>query len=211
MKSFRSIAFDLEQYKDELKEYEAFLQLSGELSERKAILPFFRQHLQLTSHLATLLIPEIADCYAFEFELFGDFCCDLVLANQRTQDVVFIEFEDAKRNSIFRQKTGKYQPEYSTRFEHGYSQLIDWFYLLHDQQRTHAMKQRFLGKSEINYHGLLIIGREQFLNESQTQRLNWRVQKTRVDSHTIACLTFDEVYKVLDRRLNYFQQIHQTK
>jgi len=40
----------------------------------------------------------------------------------------FIEFEDAKKESLFVNKGKKYKLEFTSHLEHGISQIIDWFY-----------------------------------------------------------------------------------
>ena len=54
--------------------------------------------------------------------------------------------------------------------------------------------------------GLLIIGRNAGLAESERARLKWRTEKVRVDSHAIDCLTFDDLYGYLQRRMNYYSE-----
>lgn len=43
-----------------------------------------------------------ADKIAYEFDLWGKFKCDLVLGCSTIKSYVFIEFEDAKEESIFK-------------------------------------------------------------------------------------------------------------
>ena len=208
MKHFQTIQFNLKQYEQELQLFQTLLANQIELYERKDIVPFFKNHLQVANQIATLYIKnQLIDQYAFEFDVFGDFKCDLVLGNQQAQQFVFIEFEDASSNSIFKEVKGKYQSEYSSRFEHGYSQIIDWFYTLNDYQRTHTFQQKFNGSDQITYHGLLIIGREQFLESTQKKRLKWRIKHTFVNSKIIDCLTYDELYFALNNRFQFLKDL----
>ncbi|MEQ8960543.1 MAG: DUF4263 domain-containing protein [Coleofasciculus sp. C2-GNP5-27] len=48
----------------------------------------------------------------------------------------FVEFENADSNSIFVDKPGKSSPEWSSRFEKCFSQIIDWFWKLDDLEKT---------------------------------------------------------------------------
>ena len=45
--------------------------------------------------------------------------------------------------------------------------------------------------------GMLIIGRSAGVSESDRARLKWRTEKVRIDSHSIDCLTFDDLYEYL--------------
>lgn len=209
MKEFQAITFDFEQYKSELDAFKQLLSAHTKLDERKDILSFFPNHLQLASQIASLYLQVQVDCYAFEYDLFGDFVCDLVLGNKKNQHWVFIEFEAAQKNSIFKQQGKKYQAEYSQAFERGYSQIVDWFYTLKDQQRTNVFEQRF-GSQEITYHGMLIIGRNTFLDTHQRKRLRWRTQFTSVDSKQIDCMTYDDLLETLTDKLTLLQTIHKT-
>lgn len=131
MKNFQTIEFDAQTYERELNEFEQLLQNNHTLTEQKQILPFFRARPFLSSRIA-LLVPELfkIDKIAYEFDLFGDFCCDMVIGDSDNQAYCFIEFEDAQPTSIFTTQKTKFQSEFSYRLEHGYSQIIDWFYLL---------------------------------------------------------------------------------
>jgi hypothetical protein len=102
MKSFKSIVFDLITFNRELEGFALLLEAKDELSERADLLPLFRSSPNLTAMLGNLHagITKI-DSIAYEYDLFGDFVCDVVIGNSRRRAYCFIEFEDAKRNSIF--------------------------------------------------------------------------------------------------------------
>jgi Domain of unknown function (DUF4263) len=135
------------------------------------------------------------DKIAFEFDVFGDFRCDLVIGNSQTQNYCFVEFEDASEKSVFVKKSAKFQSEFAPRFEHGYSQIADWFYKMHHSSATH-LEERF-GNHHINYSGILIIGRDAYLSASERKRLTWRYLRTVVDSKSILTFTYDEIFEFL--------------
>ncbi|MBK9460637.1 MAG: DUF4263 domain-containing protein [Chitinophagales bacterium] len=204
MKEFESYKFNLVTYKEEL---EAFKQLltKPNLEESKDILPFFKEKKHLVAQIGTL-VPDMQtpDKIAYEFDIFGDFKSDCVVGDSKGQNYCFIEFEDANEKSVFVQKKGKYKPEFSPRFEHGFSQIVDWFYKL-DGLHFRDFKERF-GSSEINYHGILIIGRNNYLDESLRERLKWRTNHVIINSKQIHCYTFDDLYERLNRKLQYTSQ-----
>jgi Domain of unknown function (DUF4263) len=131
MKSFDATAFDYYQTEKEVNEFEAFLNKHQSLKERKDILPFFRKRLHLSS-MCGVLGPSIGevDRLAWEYDLFGDFVCDLVVGDWERKSYCFIEFEDAEPQSIFEKVGKKATRDWGRRFEHGYSQVIDWFHKL---------------------------------------------------------------------------------
>ncbi len=126
-KEFKRIHFDPEQCRKEAEQLRDFLASNVELQERKQVLPFFKERLQLSAFLGSYH-PDIVryDLVAHELPLFGDFVADLVVGDSKNSAFAFIEFEDASPESIFVKR--KATPEWSPRFEHGFSQLVDWFF-----------------------------------------------------------------------------------
>ena len=192
MKKFQSLKFDAEICYAELEEFRQLLISHKELSERKDILPFFRKR----QHLAALIgayhtnIIE-SDLIAYEYPLFGDFVVDLAVGNSKKNAYCFIEFEDGKSDSIF-VNVGRTTLEWSPRFEHGFSQIVDWFWKLSDFEKTDEFENMF-GDRSIDFIGILVIGRSQSLGKKEERRLRWRKQKVLVNSQHIHCVTFDEL------------------
>jgi hypothetical protein len=204
MKSLDKFSLNLAKCRRELADFQQLLDRQGGLSERDEILPFFKTH----RHLAALIgayNPQIHrfDRIASEFDLFGDYTCDLVIGDSTSHNFCFVEFEDATPNSVFTKKRGKSTPEWSPRFEHGFSQILDWFRILEDQQRTAQFKAR-LGAETIQYLGLLVIGRRHFLDEAQYQRMRWRSEQVQVGARQVHCITFDELFQTLSLKLAIF-------
>jgi len=141
MKTLEKIDLSVSKCKTELADFKKLLDGKAALSERDDILPFFRAH----KHLAALVgayNPKINrfDRIATEFRLFGDYACDLVIGDSVSHNFCFVEFEDASPKSILTTKKGKSTPEWSPRFDHGFSQIIDWFLVLEDQKRSEACR-----------------------------------------------------------------------
>jgi hypothetical protein len=204
MKAFQTVRPDLGRCTKELAEFKDLLDRKGALSERRDILPFFKSHKYLASLVGTFN-PKISrfDLFATEFNLFGDYACDLVVGDSHSKAFCFVEFEDASPTSVFTKKKGKSTPEWSPRFDHGFSQLIDWFYILEDQRRTGLHKSKF-GVDVIQFVGLLVVGRRKDLDDSQYERLVWRSEQVLVGSRHINCITYDELYDTFALRLKVF-------
>lgn len=206
-KEFSSIQYNPFQASAELDQLGELLEKEESLDERDLILPFFQQREHLSALISTIYVGiNRPDLIAFEYDLFGDFRADLVIGDSQTGSFFFIEFEDAKSNSIFKKQKGRYLPEWSKRFEHGFSQITDWFWRLEDLRRTDQFRERF-GKDNIHYEGLLVIGRDVFLNEQAKRRFEWRKSQLILGSKQISCFTFDQLYLKLSHRMGMFQDL----
>lgn len=98
---------------------------------------------------------------------------------------------------------GRSTPEWSRRFDHGFSQLVDWFYTLDDYKKTGKFVREF-GEGHVTFSGLLVIGRNSGVTDSDRVRLSWRTDKVLVDSRAVNCITFDGLYGALVERMQYF-------
>ena len=202
-KTFAPIVHDPVRCRRELKAFAQLLAMP-ELSEQKDILPFFKQRSQLSAYIGMVdprigTIPELA----FEFSFLGDFTADLVIGNRAKGHFLAVEFEDGRNNSIFTKRPNKSTTEWSRRFDHGFSQLVDWFCILDDFKKTDRFKRDF-GDGHITFSGLLVVGRNAGLSPADRIRLNWRASKVVVDSRPISCVTFDDLYEDLANRLRIY-------
>ncbi len=207
MKEFAKVNFDPVICRFQLEEFKELLQQKQSLSEKNDILPFFRERTQLSVFLGSYHKNiERLNRVAFEYDIFGDFAADLVVGDSRKKSYCFIEFEDARPNSVFVSKTGKYCPDWSPRFEKGFSQIIDWFWKIDDFERTDDFENRFGGR-RIDYIGMLIIGRNDYLEPRDKKRLVWRQEHLVLNSKHVYCLTFDDLYNDLLFRINKYYRI----
>lgn len=209
MKTFEPFEFDYKSGLWQLEEFEQLLSSKSELSESRDILPFFKTKKHLSALVGTLN-PNIVqfDMLAFELDLWGDFACDMAVGDSRIGSYCLIEFEDAKSDSIFKKNGKKNTLEWSPRFEHGFSQVVDWLWALDDNKQT--SKYRKLFKSdEINFTAYLIIGRKKFIDNEQ--RFRWRQNKVRVNSHQVHCFTFDDLLLALQRKTTFFELLVNEK
>jgi hypothetical protein len=200
------IDFSPDECARELQRFKQLLDANLELSEGKDILPFFKKHKNLSALIGTKN-PYVTrfDCLAYEYDLFGDFACDLVVGDRSKQAYTLLEFEDARRRTLFCKGT-KSTHEWGRRCEHGFSQLVDWFWRISDQQNTDAFEERFGSKSP-TFTGMLVLGRDSFLEVREQRRLQWRSDKVLIDSKAIFCMTFDGLYAFLREKLTSLEQL----
>jgi len=205
MNKLQPLDFSFEQCKTEILDLQRLLARKKTLKERDQILPFFKKRLHLSAYVGSY-VPEIVtyDRVQHEFDLNGSFKCDLVVGDSARRKYAFIEFEDAAPNSIFEQK--KRTPEWSRRFEHGFSQLVDWFFLLDDVRHTTDFENAFEGR-DIQYTGLLILGRNDDLEARETRRLNWRKEFVQIHAKAIHCITFDQLCEDLLAKVDFIDRI----
>lgn len=205
MRRFEPFVLDRTALKSELEAFRLLLTPDDkELSEQKDILPFFKAHRNLASLIgfakSHLSLPNVIKS---EFSFVGDHACDLAVGEQREEagQFCFIEFEDGRKTSVYRHGT-KGTPDWATRLEHGFSQIVDWFCVLADQSQTKSFRE-FFGTDLADYCGLLVIGRDRFLSDAERARLRWRSQNTLVGGKPVSIITFDQLFRDLAGRVVY--------
>jgi hypothetical protein len=204
MKTFDALIFDPTRCRQEVAELREWLAAHPILDERRQILPFFRARRHLSALVASYS-PEL-DRYnriAFEYPLFGDFSCDLVVGDSARSAYCLIEFEDAGPTSVFIQRGKRVTRYWSPRFERGYSQVIDWFHKLDDMRRSDDLISRF-GNRTPTFSGVLVIGRDHYLKAGERERVFWRRANVVVGSQRIWCVTYDGLVEKLEARLATF-------
>lgn len=197
---FQAVAFDLDQCRRDLDAFDALLASSPELGEQQDLLPFFRTHPQLSLFLGSYDTNlDSYDRIAYEFDLFGQFTADLVVGDWDAKSYCFVEFEEARTNSIF-QTTSRHTTVWAPRFERGFSQIVDWFWLLEAHQDSQAFERTF-GKRRIAASGLLVVGRDTGVAPGDRLRLEWRRDRVSIGGQKVFCCTFDELARRLRRKL----------
>jgi hypothetical protein len=206
MKVFEAFPFDLNLCRNELAEFKALLGSNTDLAEAQHILPFLASHRHLAAFVGSFNPNvHVYDRFAVEYDLFGDFTCDLAIGDSEARAYTLVEFEDAARYSLF-QHSASYSPPWSTRFEHGFSQIIDWFWKLEDQQKTDEFRHRF-GDGNVRFFGMLVNGRSAHLDPRGRARLDWRSDRVVVNSRSILCLTYDDLCRRLERKMDQLSGI----
>jgi hypothetical protein len=203
MPGFSPHHLDLGACRAQVGELRVLLQSAAEIDEGT-----FNQFFRARTHLSALIglyNPAIArfDLLAWEYRLFGDFQCDIVVGDSITKAFTFIEYEDAQSNSLFVKHGAKATREWSPRFDHGYSQLVDWFYIIRVMTDTPDMEAQF-GKRSIDYTGVLVVGRDQYMDAGERLRLDWRREYMVVNSKKIICVTYDQLLDDLTFRLDSY-------
>ena len=206
MSKLDTIDFNYDQCRREVQALGCLLANQAVLREKNDILPFFKNHPQLSA-LCSIFNTNIGqtDRIGHEYHLFNSFFCDLVIGDWQKKAYCFIEFEDTKPTSIFTNRK-KDCRDWGPRFEHGYSQIIDWFYKI-DGMKEHQDCETYFCKRSIDYEGILVIGRDQYFQEGEKERLEWRTRHVIVNSKKIHCVTFDGLFSQMQKRLDTFELI----
>ncbi|CAK2122986.1 Shedu anti-phage system protein SduA domain-containing protein [Vibrio sp. 10N.222.49.A3] len=185
-----------ELYEDEsrkqLDDLKVFLDAKDEYGE-KEIHDFFKARPQLILLMGKVLQVKNPSRYNDELPVIGKYRADFAITDAKAEFYAFVEFENAEKSSIFQVKKNKKTDTYfwAARFEHGYSQVVDWYLHLARNNDTKNMKSEF-GSQEIEYYGALIIGRDYNLDAGDNRdRFLWRVKNSLIDSHPVYCNTFD--------------------
>jgi hypothetical protein len=196
MPDFQPHVLDWPACRLQVQELKALLESSADLPEA-VFHDFFEPRADLRALVglsnSALLSP---DRLAWQYPLFGDFRCDFAVGDWARKAYTFVEFEDARPNSLFVKQGEKATRAWASRFESGYSQVIDWFYKLQAMTDTPDMEAR-LGKRSIRYVGVLVAGRNQHLQAGERLRLEWRRDHVVVNSRQISCVTYDELLEDL--------------
>jgi hypothetical protein len=205
-KDLKPFSLSLKQCEAQVGELRTHLAAHPELSEKDDVLPFFHMREHLSAFVGTLHIPvDRIDRLGFELDVFGHFRCDLAVGNSLERAYSLIEFEDARPSSIFGAGR-KYHDEWGARLEHGFSQLVDWFWTINDQRQTGDFARRF-GGSDARFYGVLVIGRRAFSQGVGDARLRWRSDHVSIAGNKITVITFDDLLDALEQRLKYLRAI----
>ncbi len=194
----------------EWQEFESLLASSAELKEQDHILPFFKQRHDLSLLIGTYF-PHIFEpnCYAHEYDLGGCFRPDLIVGDSTNCHYLLVEFEDATPNSIFKKATNTGKIDWSHRLERAHSQLTDWLWKLDDLKSTSDFRTAFRESEfkKASFHCIVIIGKDMNLGRSEKDRLNWRIQKTMINSISIKIISFNELLSDCDVWLKRYYRV----
>jgi hypothetical protein len=201
MKNLEEIKVDYSLCRQQVEEFRLWLSGKNELSEDDDVLPFFRAR----PHLVTLFGMfqqgiAWANRISWEFDIFGDFACDVAVGEWEKGAYCFVEFEDARRDSVFRRQGAKATREWGRRFDHGYSQIIDWVHKLDGLVPGADILARF-GRYDISFEAVLVIGRDRHLDAGEKERFEWRARKVLVNTTRVICLTFDALLDQFQTRM----------
>ncbi len=189
----------------DLANYEQLLQGNTDLTERNDILPFFAAHADLVALLGSFH-PNITtyDRLAVEVRLSGEFVADTVIGDRANNALCLVEFEEARTNSLFVPRQRR-TTDWSPRFEHGFSQIVDWLWLFDEYDSTLLFEHQF-GPRPIDIYTLLVVGRDSSVSSIDRRRLQWRRNHVVVNSHHIYCCTFEDLLPRFRQRLRAFTE-----
>ena len=123
-KDFTEVAFNPLQFKKELDQFRDLLKSKKVLGERE-LQELFKACLHLTAYVGTAFGNiGVARQVAYEFQIMGDYSADIVLGNREKQ-FCFVELENGDPDAVLERVGKKSTKEWSKRFEHGFSQLVD--------------------------------------------------------------------------------------
>ncbi len=207
MKNLENHLLNAVDCRKEWHEFDALLKSKIVLDERRDILPFFKKRHNLSTLICSYF-PKIKNPnkFAHEYQIYGDFVADLVVGDSDTQHYLLVEFENGAPDSIFKKKKTKATPDWASRFEGAYSQLIDWLWKLEDMRSTADFQNTF-GSRRAKFQGLIVIGKDMNLSLQEQDRLKWRIDRTMIDSNAISCVSFNELRDDLDYWLTTYYRV----
>jgi hypothetical protein len=203
VKTFDKLIPDYPSVSRELVEFRTLLSSKEDLGERSDILGFFKERRQLCSFIASAHGVE-PDRIAYEYDLFGDFRVDLVVGKEKSQRYFFIEFEDAKPDSLFK-KSDRSTTIWGTRVSGAFYQIVDWFWKLNNQAHSPEFEMRF-GSRSPEVTGVIIVGRNTSVSEVDRTRLKWLTGNLMLKSSNIFIYTFDDLLALLEEKLKSFEE-----
>jgi hypothetical protein len=195
------ITLNLKLATDDLKQLKANLGDPTWTRERDQILPFFKSATNLSAFIGRIYCDTV-NRYKHECQILNFFRADLVAGDAIDNRYLFVEFEDADPNSMFvkPRQTTRIADEWSTNLEHGYSQVIDWFWLLEDAKRLPQFDAVFGRTPAIA--GLVVAGRTDVNDKDIRARIRWREEKTIINSGHIFIKSYDQLVADLQAKLD---------
>jgi hypothetical protein len=204
------VAFDPADFRKELGEFDALLKSKADLKEREEIIPFFKERKHITAYIGALYLRlAVATEVCFDFDITGNFEADLLAGSRSAGQFCIVEFEPGEEDAIFKKQKRK-NPEWSARFEHAFSQIVDWFWALEDQKGSQEFRTTF-GDGEITFASLLVMGRSASLDDAKKRRMAWRTKKVLIDSNKVTCITFDDLYADLKEKFEFYTAAVKTE
>lgn len=108
--------------------------------------------------------------------------------------------------SVFEAASGRAYPRWSTRFERGFSQLVDWSWRIDQERQPSSTLESIFGTPDPKLHYVLVIGRDRWINAASRARLDWRRKHKRISGQQTSIWTYDYLLAFLERRLKAAEQ-----
>lgn len=193
---FEPYTRDLRGLRREVEAFVALLRAETPLNEAAHILPFVRRSRHLAAAFGfanrALVAPNLL---ALERPLFGSFRCDVAVGSAAARQFTLVELEDARETSLFEPVKGRDYPRWSSRFERGFSQLVDWAWwrIDHERQPSATLEAAF-GTTDPQIHYLLVIGRDRWIGAAGRARLDWRHRHNGISGERTTVWTYDDLF-----------------
>ncbi len=204
---FDAYTRDLRALRAELDEFGSLLQAGAPLSEARQILPLVRRSRHLAAAFGfangALAAPNML---AIERPLFGSFRCDVAVGSSAARQFTLVELEDARENSVFEAAKGRGYPRWSSRFERGFSQLVDWAWRIDQERQPSATLEAAFGTPDPRIHYLLVAGRDHWIGAAGRARLEWRHLHNGISGQRATVWTYDDVFSFISDRLTAAEQ-----
>jgi hypothetical protein len=143
---------------------------------------------------------------ALERPLLGSFRCDVAIGNASARQFTLIELEDARENSLFEPVAGRDYPRWSSRFERGFSQLVDWAWRIDHERQPSVTLEAAFGTPDPQIHYLLVIGRDRWVGAAGRARLDWRQRHNGISGERTTVWTYDDLFSFTSDRLAVAEQ-----
>lgn len=188
--------FSFDTFLEEREALEDLLDTDEDLKEKDDLQDFFYNHPHVAASLG-IYSPGIStpNRIGFECPIYEKYVADIVVGNYERGQYTLIELEDASSNSIFQDASRK-TSKWSWRFYQGFSQLIDWKYVLEERTSKLTLQQDF-GKMTPTFLPLLLVGRRTMLTQEESDRLDWHADRVVVASRPFLTVTFDDAVDYL--------------
>jgi Domain of unknown function (DUF4263) len=142
------------------------------------------------------------DRWAHGVNLIAKHECDLVVGDSGRCAYTLVELEDAGPESVY--GTVPATPYFTDRFNHGYSQIVDWLCLLDGTQNTPDFRDYWGDATPPQFVGALVIGRGPLPTPEGRRRMEWRSAKVKVNSYPVLCLTYDDLIERLLNKIDIY-------
>jgi hypothetical protein len=194
VKELERYALNLDAADQQIRDLEALLSPCEPIGER-ALLDFFRNRQHLIGLAGKLILgTSRPNRIGSEVDLLGSFRTDFVVGDDTRGQYLFVEFESAE-NVVFKKRGPRSKRDWHDRLNVGHAQLLDWQWLLHENDGS-ELRDQFPNRKGIKF--LLVIGRDHYLEGAQERRrFEWRAENIHVKGAKMALLTFDGLLSLI--------------
>lgn len=188
----------------QLGEFRRWLAARDEFGESEVVAEL-RDRLDLCLLIQLAVARGSPDRFKFEFTIQGAFRADLVVGCMARAHFVMVEFEGARRNSIFSRGRARL-PAWAPELEHAFGQVCDWTWAKNDSQKSDLYRAAF-GLEHMSETYLIVCGRSSFLDPVAQSRLHWRSTKTTIASCPILIWTYDHFCSHAESSLDSWREM----